>query len=129
MKRLTFPMILICLLVAITSCATSNSTPTPAPTPSLSQTELKVHFIDVGQGDSILIDLGETEVLIDGGNKSPGEVSYLNNFVDGALEVMVATHPHADLRLVPATLGLRHMVAAKGGYWSCARGDFAIEML
>jgi beta-lactamase superfamily II metal-dependent hydrolase len=58
--------------------------------------ELTVHFIDVGQGDSILVDLGETEVLIDGGDKSPGVVSYLNDYVDGALEVMVATHPHAD---------------------------------
>lgn len=69
-------------------------TPTPAPTPTTG--ELKVHFIDVGQGDSILIDLGETEILIDGGGKSPGVVAYLNNYVDGALEIMVATHPHAD---------------------------------
>jgi len=29
--------------------------------------ELTVHFVDVGQGDSILVDLGETGVLIDGG--------------------------------------------------------------
>ena len=58
--------------------------------------ELKVHFIDVGQGDAILIDLGETEILIDGGGKSPGVATYLNNYVDGHLEVMVATHPHAD---------------------------------
>ncbi len=58
--------------------------------------ELKVHFIDVGQGDAILIDLGETEILIDGGGKSPGVTAYLSNYVDGQLEVMVATHPHAD---------------------------------
>ncbi len=58
--------------------------------------ELKVHFIDVGQGDSILVDLGETEILIDGGGKSSGVVEYLSDFVDGTLEVMVATHPHAD---------------------------------
>ncbi len=57
---------------------------------------LTVHFIDVGQGDSILIDLDEIEVLIDGGRKSPGVVGYLNNYVDGSLEVMVATCPHAD---------------------------------
>lgn len=57
---------------------------------------LSVHFIDVGQGDSILIDLGETEVLIDGGGKSPGVVDYLHNYVNGTLEVMVATHPDAD---------------------------------
>ncbi|MBA7653175.1 hypothetical protein ES703_61018 [subsurface metagenome] len=58
--------------------------------------ELKVHFIDVGQGDSILVDLGETEILIDGGDKSSGIVEYLSDFVDGALEVIVATHPDAD---------------------------------
>ena len=58
--------------------------------------ELHVHFIDVGQGDSILIDYGDTEVLIDGGGRSPSVVSYLSGYVDGAIEVMVATHPHAD---------------------------------
>jgi len=57
---------------------------------------LKVHFIDVGQGDAILIDHGEAEVLIDGGVRESGVVEYLNDHVDGALEVMVATHPHID---------------------------------
>jgi beta-lactamase superfamily II metal-dependent hydrolase len=57
---------------------------------------LMVHFIDVGQGDAILLDLGDTEVLIDGGDKSPGVVNYISQYVDGPLEVMVATHPHAD---------------------------------
>ena len=75
-------------------------TPTPAPattpTPTPPMEELEVHFVDVGQGDSILIDLGEIEILIDGGGKSPGVVAYLNDYVDGAIEVMVATHPHAD---------------------------------
>jgi beta-lactamase superfamily II metal-dependent hydrolase len=58
--------------------------------------ELKVHFIDVGQGDAILIDLDETEILIDGGGRSPGVVTYVDDYIDGTLEVMVATHPHAD---------------------------------
>ena len=57
---------------------------------------LTVHFIDVEQGDSILLDFGDIEVLIDGGDKSPGVVSYIDDYVDGPLEVMVATHPHAD---------------------------------
>jgi beta-lactamase superfamily II metal-dependent hydrolase len=60
------------------------------------QGTLTVHFIDVGQGDSILLDFGYIEVLIDGGEKSPGVVSYIDDHVDGLLEVMVATHPHAD---------------------------------
>lgn len=41
--------------------------PPSKPTSALTTEELKVHFIDVGQGDSILVDLGDTEVLIDGG--------------------------------------------------------------
>ena len=57
---------------------------------------LTVYFIDVGQGDSILLDLNDTEVLIDGGDESPGVVSYIDDYIDGSLEVMVATHPHAD---------------------------------
>ena len=73
-----------------------TSPPAPTPTPSPTTQELKVHFIDVGQGDSILIDFGDTEMLIDGGDKSPGVVTYLADYVDGALEAMVATHPHAD---------------------------------
>ena len=57
---------------------------------------LKVHFIDVGEGNAILLDCGDTEVLIDGGDRSPGIVQYLSDHVDGALEAMIATHPHTD---------------------------------
>ena len=78
-----------------------TTTPTPAPNSTPTTTEgtlpqLQVHYIDVGQGDSILLDLGATEVLIDGGSKSPGVVPYLQQYVDGPLEAMIATHPHAD---------------------------------
>ena len=68
----------------------SNGT-TPSPTGNL-----QVHFIDVGQGDAILIDYGTTEVLIDAGEKTPGVTDYLKKYVDGHLEAIVATHPHAD---------------------------------
>jgi len=40
--------------------------------------------------------LGKTEILIDGGGREPGVVAYLNDYVEGAIEAMVATHPHAD---------------------------------
>ncbi len=63
---------------------------------SATSTSMSVHFIDVGQGDAILIDCGTTEVLIDGGGSNSNVISYLNNYVDGPLEVVVATHPHAD---------------------------------
>ncbi len=96
MNRFAALAIPICLLLALTSCITSEPTPTTAPGPSAPQPQLLVHFINVGQGDSILIDFGETEVLVDGGDRAPGIVSYLREHVDGPLEVMVATHPHAD---------------------------------
>ena len=35
-------------------------------------------------------------MLIDGGDKFPGVVAYLSDYVDGAFEAIVATHPHAD---------------------------------
>lgn len=61
-----------------------------------SNSTLDVYFIDVGQGDAILLDQGTTEVLIDAGEASPGVTSFLQQYVDGPLEVMVATHAHAD---------------------------------
>ena len=96
MKRFAAISISIYLLIVLTSCNTSEPTTTPIPSPSPTQEQLTIHFIDVGQGDSILIDLGEIEVLIDAGDRTPGVVSYLRDYVDGPLEVMVATHPHAD---------------------------------
>lgn len=60
--------------------------------------EIQVHFLDVGQADAIFIDDGEFEVLIDGGTRSEGSkvVSYLSNYVDGDLDVVIATHAHED---------------------------------
>lgn len=112
MKRLIILTLVIAALLVLTNCGPTvpdgtsvptNTTDTPSTTvpdetsvPTDTIDELKVHFIDVGQGDAILIDLGETEVLIDGGDKSSGVVAYLDDFVDGALGLIVATHPHAD---------------------------------
>ena len=59
---------------------------------------VRVHFLDVGQGDATLIDCGEVEVLIDGGNNGAGEavVNYLTPYIDGKLDYIIATHPDAD---------------------------------
>ncbi len=60
---------------------------------------LEVHFIDVGQADSILIKTPDgNSILIDGGNNAdgPGLLSYLKK--EGIKEFMaiIATHPHED---------------------------------
>jgi beta-lactamase superfamily II metal-dependent hydrolase/uncharacterized lipoprotein NlpE involved in copper resistance len=59
---------------------------------------LKVYFIDVGQGDAILIDYGSHEMLIDGGRYGDCEHFFdvHPHIIDGPLEVLVETHPDAD---------------------------------
>lgn len=61
--------------------------------------ELKVHYISVGQADSILIDLPNNEVmLIDGGTYGKGEtvVEYLKQQGVTKIDYLVNTHPHGD---------------------------------
>jgi len=90
-KKKLAGIIVVCIIaIIVVIVITTPREPTPEPG------TLTVHFIDVGQGDSILLDFGGIEVLIDGGDKSPGIISYIDDYVDGPLEVMVATHPHAD---------------------------------
>jgi beta-lactamase superfamily II metal-dependent hydrolase len=60
---------------------------------------LTLSFIDVGQGDSILVILPNTKtLLIDGGERqSSGKVlSTLQEHGLSYIDVIVATHPHAD---------------------------------
>lgn len=62
------------------------------------KTALTVSFIDVGQGDSVFIDDGTYEALIDAGTAEYGETvsSYIKPYVDGDLDLVIATHAHAD---------------------------------
>ena len=69
-----------------------TDTPSPSPTPEA----LTVHFIDVGQGDAILIDRGETDILVDGGPTSASVLAYLQSQAVANIDLLVATHPHAD---------------------------------
>lgn len=60
--------------------------------------ELKVHFIDVGQGDCILVQQSESNMLIDGGtNKSEKVIeSYLESQNIKKLDYVIGTHAHED---------------------------------
>jgi beta-lactamase superfamily II metal-dependent hydrolase len=60
---------------------------------------LTIHFIDVGQGDSILIQShGYDDMLIDAGpgDKGPLVESYLKNLGINTLDIVLVTHPHYD---------------------------------
>lgn len=59
---------------------------------------MEVHFIDVGQGDSTLIKLGDHAMLIDAGGNSKGTAvqMYLQKQGIKKLDYVVATHPDED---------------------------------
>ena len=59
---------------------------------------LTVHFIDVGKADSIYINCGNNNILIDAGEKTTYNVvkEYLNKNNVKSLDLVVATHPHSD---------------------------------
>lgn len=65
--------------------------------------ELSIHFMELGNkytGDSTLIKIGDTEVLIDAGsrqNSAATIVPYIQQYcTDGVLEYVIATHAHQD---------------------------------
>lgn len=60
--------------------------------------ELKVHFIDVGQADSILVQQGDQAMLVDAGNKADDKTvkSYLDKVGVKELNTVIGTHPHED---------------------------------
>lgn len=63
--------------------------------------EVAVHYIDVGQGDAILIRTPHKVILIDSGDikrdkQAHPVVTYLQNQGITTLDAVIITHPHAD---------------------------------
>ena len=74
-----------------------SGTTTTLPNPTSGRL-IKVHMIDCGQADSILIQTEDGNMLIDAGDTS-GQTkvtNYLKNMGVTELEWLVLTHPHAD---------------------------------
>ncbi|TET67546.1 MAG: DNA internalization-related competence protein ComEC/Rec2 [Dehalococcoidia bacterium] len=80
------PLLLAAILVSVTAA-------------TLPDDNLRVSFLDVGQGDAILIQQGNQQVLVDGG-PSPQAISLeLGDkmpFWDRTIELVVLTHPDQD---------------------------------
>jgi beta-lactamase superfamily II metal-dependent hydrolase len=71
----------------------------PARTPFLPTGEhIFIHYIDVGQGNAVLIQSADHAVLIDAGEARYGTrvVTYLREAGVTRLDYVVATHPHSD---------------------------------
>ncbi|OGO33206.1 MAG: DNA internalization-related competence protein ComEC/Rec2 [Chloroflexi bacterium RBG_16_56_11] len=66
---------------------------------SLPDARLRVSFLDVGEGDAILIQQGNRQVLVDGG-PDPRDIDLALGsrmpFWDRSLDLLVLTHPHQD---------------------------------
>ncbi|NLB01489.1 MAG: MBL fold metallo-hydrolase [Methanomicrobiales archaeon] len=93
-RYLIFAALCVCVLAAGCSIPTGQQ---PEIGSDLSG-DLVVHFIDVGQGDSILVEFRDKAMLIDAGERKTGErvVAYLESQGVKRIDVMVATHAHSD---------------------------------
>ena len=82
---------IISILFACMLCACSASPPHVL-------SGLEVHFIDVGEGDSILIRDATSAILIDAGSDTVSEdvIFYLHSLGIKTLDIAVGTHPHED---------------------------------
>lgn len=81
-------------LLSIFMMSCSSPTTKIKPNPHV----MLVHYIDVGQGDSILIQVNNKNLLIDSGPKSDRKklFSYLSSLYLDKLDYVIATHPHDD---------------------------------
>jgi len=97
------------ILPQVTLILGAQTTSTPIPTNFYTETieptsnftsvsgNVQVSFIDVGQGDAILIRSPEGLYgLIDGGEADSGVIQYLKSQGVQNLDLVVATHPHSD---------------------------------
>lgn len=96
MKRKLLPLIalLFCILILFSGCQTLSSL-NKSFTP---EDSLAVHYLDVGQGDAILLVDKDDTMLIDGGNpeNEPDIVKYIKSLGITQLDYVVATHNHND---------------------------------
>jgi competence protein ComEC len=86
-KRWVIPPLLVVAILASVAAAT------------MPDDELHVSFLDIGQGDAILIQRGNQQVLVDGGPSPQALALELGDsmpFWDRTIELVVLTHPHSD---------------------------------
>ena len=87
-----------------TTCGTTEGEKLPSTTPDSGSSStaydktLYVNYINVGQGDSIFIKVGDCDILIDAGTASYGSTvsNYLKNQSVDDIELMINTHPDSD---------------------------------
>lgn len=98
-RRAAFLLSVLLILLTFCSCDLWQLfSPLPYTTEGFTP-DLLVHYLDVGQGDSIFIELpnGKT-MLIDSGENYHGEgiISYIRDCGYNKIDYLIGTHPHSD---------------------------------
>lgn len=99
-SRLVFTAVIWLCVLGLAGCGLSKG-PLEAPQnvqAGMEEGGLKVYFLDVGQGDSILAEADGNFMLIDAGEREQGEtvISYLKKQGVKKLNYVIGTHPHSD---------------------------------
>jgi beta-lactamase superfamily II metal-dependent hydrolase len=96
-KTLAFLALLVVGAAGIYFLMKQRNKPQPEFVPGPIAGKLVVRFLDIGQGDSELIQLpdGQT-ILIDSGDNGKPTVELLKKYGVTDIDLIIATHPHAD---------------------------------
>ena len=88
---------ILAIILTILQDDTQENKNTPALSNNVDE-KVSVHYIDVGQGDSIFIQSGNSTMLIDAGENDKGDqvVAYLKSQGVEQLDYVIGTHPHSD---------------------------------
>lgn len=115
-KTISLPLLIIIVIIGLFgggyAAVTTKDEAEPSPSQEVSAdftsepevddgkktSEMKVHFIDCGQADSILIQSKGHNMLVDAGNNADGDlvVDYLKQNGVKKLDYVIGTHPHED---------------------------------
>ena len=97
LSELKVLVIFIITALLLTGCSAPANESGSAAMENETQT-MSVHFIDVGQADSILIVSGEHAMLVDAGTNDAAETveNYLKSVGVKKLDFVIGTHPHED---------------------------------
>lgn len=96
MKNFRYFFLLILSLFLFSGCSQQNKVPQDSL--NSANPTMQIQVLDVGQGDSILIRTPSKNILVDAGtiDGSKNLVTLLENNNVRKIDILIATHPHAD---------------------------------